>query len=130
LAPMGAGSLLFTIVSVVSLVSSTIAWRRRELGLRLALGASPNRLRTQITSEHFFLAVAASAIGWLLLAWLSKVLALILGGTGEPGNAIPLAAWFGGMIASLLCLISATTTGWITSRTVQTIEPATDLRAE
>jgi predicted permease len=131
LAPMGAGALLFTIVSVVSLVSSTIAWRRRELGLRLALGASPNKLRTQITAEHFFLAVAASVIGWILLAWLSRLLALVLGGTGElAGDAIPLAAWFGGLIASLLCLISATAIGWIASRSVQSIEPATDLRAE
>lgn len=48
--------------------------RRRELGIRTAVGASTKRLARQLASEAGLLVVVSTAIGLLLSAWLAVVL--------------------------------------------------------
>ena len=49
--------------------------RRKEIAVRLALGASRARLVRQLLTEHMVVAVAAGAIGFALSAWLMHQLA-------------------------------------------------------
>jgi putative ABC transport system permease protein len=77
---------LLTIMAVVSLVllvacanlanlgGARAAARRRELGLRSALGASRLRLVRQLTAESVVLAAASAGLGLLVARWSARLL--------------------------------------------------------
>jgi putative ABC transport system permease protein len=55
------------------LVGSTLA-RRRELGIRVALGAGRGRLARQLLAESTLLALAAGGVGLLLAEWETRLI--------------------------------------------------------
>jgi len=57
---------------LVGLVSLVIAMRRRELGIRAALGASPARLRSHVLSDTIRTAVVAAALGTVAALFLGR----------------------------------------------------------
>ena len=67
---MGAVALVLFVAcaNVGNLTLARLIRRERELAVRMALGASPARLRAQLLAEHLVLALAGSALG-LGLAW-------------------------------------------------------------
>jgi putative ABC transport system permease protein len=66
--------LLSACVNAATLLLSRSAARRRELAVKLALGASRQLLARQALVEGFVLAIAAAAAGLLLAHWTSGVL--------------------------------------------------------
>jgi putative ABC transport system permease protein len=65
-------------VGVYEVLSYLVANRTREIGVRLALGASPRQIRIMIMTRGFGLVVTGSALGLCLALAASRVVASML----------------------------------------------------
>jgi len=75
--------LLVTCANLAGLLLSRAADRRREFGVRLALGAGPARVARQVITEALVLAVGAGALAVIIARWAAPVALAI--GAGETG---------------------------------------------
>ena len=66
--------LLIACANLVTLVLARSAGRRRELAVRLALGATRGQLARQLLTEQMVLAGAGGVVGLFLSAWLVRLL--------------------------------------------------------
>jgi putative ABC transport system permease protein len=91
-------ALLVGAVGVANIMIISVLERRREIGLRRALGATRGQIRMQFLSEAILLALAGGAAGVMLGAAATAIYAHAKGWA----IVIPAQAWAGGLGAALI----------------------------
>jgi len=81
--------LLIVCANMANLLLTRAIGRRREFGLRLALGAPRRRLVRQLLTEALLLAAAGSALGLLGTTWLTRALRWLLPAFAAPALRDP-----------------------------------------
>ena len=106
-------------IGIYAVVSYAVARRTREIGVRLALGATSGRIVLQIIRENLGVITCGTAIGWVLALAIS-VHAITKGVVNLPVFIGVPAILVG--VATLAC--------WIPARRASRIDPMTALRHE
>lgn len=78
----GALALALGMVGIYSVASYSVARRRTELGVRLAMGASPQRVRRQILREALGPVAAGTGLGLVAVVALARLASALLYGVG------------------------------------------------
>jgi predicted permease len=101
-------ALLLAAVGIYGIVFYTVAERRRELGVRIALGASPGDVLTDVIRRGMKMPFVGVVVGLLASAWLVRLMASLVYdiGTSDP---IAIATAIGVLVgvALLACLVPA-----------------------
>ncbi|MGE3617512.1 MAG: FtsX-like permease family protein, partial [Gemmatimonadales bacterium] len=116
-------ALALATVGLYGLASFTAAWRTREFGLRMALGARPGALAGMVLFRGVLLAVIGVVAGLGLAVAGGRALGRLLLGVS---SADPLSL-FGS--AAVLFLVAVVAT-WMPARRAARVDPATVLRGE
>jgi putative ABC transport system permease protein len=121
LGAFAAVALLLAGVGIYGLVAHGVAEREREFGVRLALGAAPERVQALVLGEGLRLAGVGLALGAVAALFAVRLLRTVLFGV-TPWDP---AAW---VIAALALLAAAGLAAWIPARRVVRVDPANALR--
>jgi predicted lysophospholipase L1 biosynthesis ABC-type transport system permease subunit len=123
LALFSSAALLLAAVGVYGVVSYSVTRRRREIGVRLALGATRLRVLRATLSEGLALALMGAALGLPLTLGLGRLLGSLLFGIGAHDPATLAAAVAG---VALVALVASVVPAQRAART----DPGAVLRGE
>jgi predicted permease len=116
-------ALLLASLGIYALISYSVNQRTKEIGICMALGASPWRVQRGVLARTLLLTIAGVALGTLGSFALSRWIASLLFGTTPTNPAV-----FSG-VSLLLCLV-ALTAAYVPSRRASRIDPMRALRTE
>jgi len=119
-------AIVLTLVGLYGVMTYTVSQRRTELGIRAALGAQPRDLVRLVVGHGLRLAALGVAIGLMLAAALSHLLATQLVRMLFRVDAIDPAIYAAGALVLLACAGLAC---WVPSLRASRLDPATTLRA-
>jgi putative ABC transport system permease protein len=123
---IGAAAIVTLVLGAIGLygvMAYVVALRTRELGLRIALGASPGAVVAMMTRQGVVLTAFGIGAGLLLFAVVARFLRTLLFGVA-PTDVLTLAS------ASVLLVAIAALASWIPARRTSRLDPADVLRAE
>lgn len=66
---LAAAAILLAAIGIHGLIAHSVAERRREFGIRLALGATPGQAARRVAAGGIVLSVAGAALGGVLSVW-------------------------------------------------------------
>lgn len=116
-------ALLLAAIGIYGVVSYTVAQRSRELGIRIALGASRERVIALVLGEGATLATLGVGLGLLAAYGLTRAIRSLLFNVG----ALDVTT-FGGVAASLV--VVALLASWLPARRASRVDPLIAMRAE
>ena len=119
----GVQALLLAAIGIYGVVSFSVAQRTREIGIRVAIGATPAHVLRLVMSQGFGLSVLGVVVGAALALASSRILVGVLYGVA-PRDPLTLAA----VAASLLTV--AIIACWVPARRALRVDPTTALRYE
>jgi putative ABC transport system permease protein len=116
-------ALTIAAVGIYGILSYTVSQRRREIGIRLALGAEPGTIRRMVVRQGLMMAVAGCVVGLLAAQLTARLLTRFIYDT-SPSEPTTIAV----VIASVLgvALLACAVPGWRASGE----DPTRALRAE
>jgi len=120
---LGAFGVLLTAAGLFGVLQYGVNRRTRELGLRMALGASGERIQGLVLRESLWMAAWGAPLGLLLLGAAAKYLR----------SLVPLAAPFDPLAygsSAVAAAAIALAAGWLPARRATRVDPSTALRAE
>ena len=120
---LGAAALALSIVSVYALLSFAVARRTREIGVRMALGATSRRIVLGVVGFAAAYLALGAVIGTALGALLMQARGLLVFRVPAGG------AWVGPAVI-LPLLVSGLIACWVPARRAVAIEPAAALKAD
>ncbi|MBS1825986.1 MAG: ABC transporter permease [Acidobacteria bacterium] len=116
-------ALLLAAIGVHGILAGEVAHRRREIGIRAALGAAPQRIAGEVLQRGMRLAATGAAIGVVLCLWELPLLQALPLGIRD----LPL---FPKLAAAIVLSLAALAAGYWPARRAARIDPAITLRAE
>lgn len=123
LAVTGCLALLLSAAGVYGVVSYATSRRTQEIGLRMALGATPRGVLALVFRQGMRMAGMGVAVGLVLALLLRRVLASVLVGLS---SADPVLIW----VAVALVTVTAAIACWIPARRATRVDPMEALRQE
>ena len=120
---LGAVALLLAAIGIHGLIANSVSERTRELGIRLALGATGSQIMRDIVQSGLILAAIGVAIGTAAAFAVGRLLQSFLWGV-TPADPLTFVA----VIATLLAVALAASV--LPALSVLRLDPATTLRAE
>jgi predicted permease len=125
-AMLGAASgiaLLLGLVGIYGVISYMVAQRRKEIGVRMALGATGPSVTGMVVRQGLGLAVVGVAVGLLAAGLLSSVISSILFGVTALDPVT-----YGSVAAGMICV--AVLASWIPAHRAASVDPSSALREE
>jgi putative ABC transport system permease protein len=116
-------TLILGAVGLYGVLAYVVTLRRRELGIRVALGASPYSVAAAMLRYGLVLTSVGIAFGFVIFAVVSRFLRALLFGVA-PSDPMTL----GG--SALLLIAIAAIASWVPARRAARVDPADALRAE
>jgi predicted permease len=105
------------------------AARRREIAIRIALGAGRRAIWAEVLAECAVLAVCGVAVGMLLTLWAMDVLPHVAANQVPLlGDVRPQPSWRVFAVASLACALIIVLAGWLPGARAATTDPAEALK--
>jgi putative ABC transport system permease protein len=119
----GLSALLLAVVGLYGVLGFYVSQRTREIGLRVALGARPAQIFSQIFQQGALMTVAGVVAGLATGAALTKLIVGLLYGVSRWDSL----SFFG---APALLIAVAALAIWIPSRRAMRVDPIVALREE
>jgi ABC-type antimicrobial peptide transport system permease subunit len=119
----GFASLLLSAIGLYGVMASTVRERTRDFGVRMALGATPRRVRHEVLNQAFGTFGAGALVGLAGALAMSRLLTRLL---FEVSPADPVAFFSAGGLLFAVALAAA----YIPARRATQIDPAQALRLE
>jgi predicted permease len=116
-------ALVLACLGVYSVMAYVVGQRTSEIGIRMALGASPGMVQRMILGEGLRLTVVGVALGLLAAFALTRLMTQFLFGVQAHDPLI-----YAG-ISALICLVAACAC-WVPARRATKVDPLTALRGE
>ena len=120
---LGSVALLLAAIGLYGVTAFTVARRTREIGLRVALGANPRRVKALVVGQALKLTAIGGAVGLLLAVGMARLISDLLFGV-SPFDPIA----FGGTVGALVIVTLAAS--YIPARRAANLSPTVALRAE
>ena len=122
---LGGLALLLTLSGIYGVLSYVVTQRRKEIGIRMALGARPGAVAAMVLRQSLRFALAGAAIGGTAALGLLRVVAsqidMKMFGSFD---------WVGIGAGLLLAVAASTAAAWLPSRRAAGIEPVSTLRCD
>jgi len=119
----GAMALVLGLVGIYGVISYAVSQRRREIGIRLALGAQPSELRRMFVRHGLVLAATGVAIGMGAAVALTGLMSSLLFGI-SPLDPMTYAA------VPIVLIVAAMLASYLPARRASAVDPVEALRAE